>query len=70
MHVRTPEMWFQSAYVEKIETRSSLDEDNEKWQPVWERTASWSYEGDHKVEKALVTLGATISKTHGAGICV
>ena len=47
---------FQSAQVQALETRSSLDEDDEEWNEVYRRIDPWSYERDRTVEAIIEEL--------------
>jgi len=49
-HFRADKIKTDSGSVWKVLTRSSLDEDAEIWQPLWERKGLWSYKGDHELE--------------------
>jgi hypothetical protein len=49
---------FQSADVMGIRSRSSLDEDDEPWEDVWEAEESWTYERSRAVENITEELTA------------
>ena len=44
---------FQISALESIETRSSLDEDDEPWVLDWDRDGPWSYAGDDEAAAIL-----------------
>jgi hypothetical protein len=56
VHLWASEVGVQTSVVEMLETRSSLNEDDEPWHRAWTREGCWSYEQDHALAHLLEML--------------
>lgn len=57
IHFWSPEITFQTDCVCTVETRSTLNEDDEPWALFWDRIRAWCYDDDHDIENRLIKFG-------------